>query len=277
MRLDTLAIVGVGLIGGSIGKAAKDRGLAKQIVGIECNAEYARWAVANGLIDSVATEVPDHADLIALCVPSDLVPEWVVKLASHRAPMFDVGSVKQPIVEAIATTQSVPAQFLPCHPIAGSEKSGPRAADGMLFDGCTVVTTSLEQTAADVQQICNEFWRALGGTVTNMSPADHDAALAVTSHLPHLLAFAFMRQVNDQHLPLTGGGFRDFTRIAAASPDLWWRIMQLNRTALSTALNDYGENLAALAKAIEQGDEARGLALICEAVDKRHAVDQRTS
>ena len=275
MNLQTLAIVGVGLIGGSIGKAAKERGIAAQIVGIEANAASAEWALANGLIDRVADVVPEQANLIALCVPSDLVSDWVVKLADHRAPMFDVGSVKGPIVEAIAARQSVPGQFLPCHPISGSEKSGPQAADATLFDGCTLVMTPLEQTTAESQRACTEFWQALGALVVRMSPQDHDAALAATSHLPHLLAFAYMAQVSDEHLPLTGGGFRDFTRIAAANPELWWRIMRLNRGALSEALDDYSQNLAALVAALEQGDEATGLALIRAAARKRQAADQK--
>ena len=275
MNLQTLAIVGVGLIGGSIGKAAKERGIAAQIVGIEANAASAEWALANGLIDRVADVVPEQADLIALCVPSDLVSDWVVKLADHRAPMFDVGSVKGPIVEAIAARQSVPGQFLPCHPISGSEKSGPQAADATLFDGCTLVMTPLEQTTAESLRACTEFWQALGASVVRMSPQDHDTALAATSHLPHLLAFAYMAQVSDEHLPLTGGGFRDFTRIAAANPELWWRIMRLNRGALSEALDDYSQNLAALVAALEQGDEATGLALIRAAARKRQAADQK--
>jgi len=275
VNFQTLAIVGVGLIGGSIGKAAKERGIAAQIVGIEANAASAEWALANGLIDRVADVVPEQADLIALCVPSDLVSDWVVKLADHRAPMFDVGSVKGPIVEAIAARQSVPGQFLPCHPISGSEKSGPQAADATLFDGCTLVMTPLEQTTAESQRACTEFWQALGASVVRMSPQDHDATLAATSHLPHLLAFAYMAQVSDEHLPLTGGGFRDFTRIAAANPELWWRIMRLNRGALSEALDGYSQNLAALVAALEQGDEATGLALIRAAARKRQAADQK--
>ena len=276
MNLQTLAIVGVGLIGGSIGKAAKERGIAAQIVGIEANAASAEWALANGLIDRVTNVVPEQADLIALCVPSDLVSDWVVKLADHPAPIFDVASVKGPIVEAIAARQSVPGQFIPCHPISGSEKSGPQAADATLFDGCTLVITPLEHTTAECQRTCTEFWQALGASsVVRMSPQDHDAALAATSHLPHLLAFAFMAQVSNEHLPLTGGGFRDFTRIAAANPELWWRIMRLNRGALSEALDDYSRNLAALVAALEQGDEATGLALIRAAARKRQAADQK--
>ena len=273
MRLGTLAIVGVGLIGGSIGKAAKQRGLVERIVGVEPNPKSALWAVENGVLDAVAAEVPAEADLIALCVPSDLVAQWVITLADHPATIFDVGSVKSPIINEIELTHTPPPRFVPCHPISGSEKSGPQAADGDLFDGCTVVLTPLANTASAAQQACASFWEALGASLVSMTADEHDAALAVTSHLPHLLAFAFMEQVTDQHLPLTGGGFRDFSRIAAANPDLWWRIMQLNQGALSQALEDYSNNLRALADAIESGDESQGLALIKAAAQKRRAAD----
>ena len=273
MRLGTLAIVGVGLIGGSIGKAAKQRGLVERIVGVEPNPKSALWAVENGVLDAVAAEVPAEADLIALCVPSDLVAQWVITLADHPATIFDVGSVKSPIINELELTHTPPPRFVPCHPISGSEKSGPQAADGDLFDGCTVVLTPLANTASAAQQACASFWEALGASLVSMTADEHDAALAVTSHLPHLLAFAFMEQVTDQHLPLTGGGFRDFSRIAAANPDLWWRIMQLNQDALSQALEDYSNNLRALADAIESGDESQGLALIKAAAQKRRAAD----
>ena len=273
MRLGTLAIVGVGLIGGSIGKAAKQRGLVERIVGVEPDPDSALWAVENRVLDAVAAEVPAEADLIALCVPSDSVAQWVITLADHPATIFDVGSVKSPIIKEIEVTHTPPPRFVPCHPISGSEKSGPQAADGDLFDGCTVVLTPLANTASAAQQACASFWEALGASLVSMTADEHDAALAVTSHLPHLLAFAFMGQVTDQHLPLTGGGFRDFSRIAAANPELWWRIMQLNQGALSQALEDYSNNLRALAAAIESGDESQGLALIEAAAQKRRAAD----
>ena len=124
-------------------KAAKERGIAAQIVGIEANAASAEWALANGLIDRVTNFVPEQADLIALCVPGDLVADWVVKLAGSPSSNSMSASVKGPIVEAIAARQSIPGQFIPCHPISGSEKSGPQAADATLFDSRTVVIMRL--------------------------------------------------------------------------------------------------------------------------------------
>lgn len=277
MKLDTLAIVGVGLIGGSIGKAARERGIARQVVGIETNPRSAQWALDNGLLDKVSPEVPENADLIALCMPSDLVAQWVLRLSDHKATIVDVGSVKGRIVEEIQSVQTVPEQFLPCHPISGSEKSGPQAADSGLFDGCTVVVTPADNSAEISRKTGMEFWQALGANVVSMNHDDHDSALAVTSHLPHLLAFAFMQQVEEKHLPLTGGGFRDFTRIAGANPELWWRIMQLNRPALIEALGDYSKNLNAMADAVARGDEKRGLSLLQAAAAKRHSADSGTN
>ena len=273
-KLGTLAIVGVGLIGGSIGKAVRERGLAYRVVGIEAHAESAQWALDNGLLDAVSDRVPEDADLIALCVPSDLVASWVMDLADHPGLVFDVGSVKGPIIQAIQKHGPVPERFVPCHPISGSEKSGPQAADGSLFEDCTVVFTPLEHTSGVAQHTCADFWQAIGATTMTLGFADHDAALAVTSHLPHLLAFAFMEQVDESHLPLTGGGFRDFTRIAAANPELWWRIMRLNRGALAQALEQYSQNLKALAAAIDTDDEVQGMALIRAAAAKRQAADK---
>ncbi len=273
-QFGTVAVVGVGLIGGSIGKAIKERGLAQRVVGIEPDAQSAQWAIDHDVVDAVVEQVPDDADLIALCVPSDLVASWVMALADHPGILFDVGSVKGPIIEAIQAQASVPSRFVPCHPISGSEKSGPQAADAALFDGCTVVLTPLANTAQQAQQTCTNFWQALGATTRTLDYGDHDTALAVTSHLPHLLAFAFMAQVEESHLPLTGGGFRDFTRIAAANPELWWRIMRLNRGALADALTEYSANLQSLAKAVDDDDQEQGLALIRAAAAKRLAADQ---
>jgi len=273
-KLGTLAIVGVGLIGGSIGKAVKERDLAHRVVGIEADAQSAQWAVENGLLDAVSDRVPEDADLVALCVPSDAVASWVIDLADHAGVLFDVGSVKGPIIESVQERGAVPERFVPCHPISGSEKSGPQAADGALFNDCTVVFTPLDNTSDAAQQACAYFWQALGATTLQLGFAEHDAALAVTSHLPHLLAFAFMEQVEEPHLALTGGGFRDFTRIAAANPELWWRIMRLNRRALAGALEQYSDNLQTLAAAIETDNEVQGMALIRAAAAKRQAADK---
>ena len=271
MALRDLVVVGVGLIGGSIAAAARTKGLAQSITGIEPNAESAAFALEQGLVDTVVTEVPADADLIALCVPSDLVAEWVLKLADHGATVIDVGSVKAPIVEAVLAGKSTVGNFVPCHPISGSEKSGPTAADAALFDGCAVVLTPTPQTDDAKLAKAEDFWRQLDARVHVMPAADHDQALAVTSHLPHLLAFAFMQQVNDDHIPLTGGGFRDFTRIAAADEILWWRILRLNKEPVLRSAQQFIDDLQQLMDAIEQNDSERGLASLHRASAKKRS------
>ena len=269
MALRNLVVVGVGLIGGSIAAAVRTKGLAQTIIGIEPNAQSAAYALDQGLVDAVVSEVPADADLIALCVPSDLVAEWVLQLAEHDATVIDVGSVKAPIVEAVQAANPALSNFVPCHPISGSEKSGPTAANPALFDGCAVVLTPMPQTDNAKLAKAEDFWRQLDARVHVMPAADHDQALAVTSHLPHLLAFAFMQQVNDDHMPLTGGGFRDFTRIAAANEELWWRILRLNKEPVLTSAQRFIDDFQQLIDSIEQNDTERGLASLRRATEKK--------
>jgi prephenate dehydrogenase len=264
-----IAIVGVGLIGGSLALALRERQVAEHIVGIESNAVSAQWALEHGLVNEIVDQVPDDANLIALCVPSDLVGGWVIQLATHSAAIFDVGSVKGSIVKAVAKLIDLPANFVPCHPISGSEKSGPEFAHAKLFEECTVVLTPVENTSPEAVLAVQECWQSLGAKIAQLSPLEHDRGLAVTSHLPHLLAFAFMQQVQDPLQPLTGGGFRDFTRIAGANPELWWRIFQLNKDEVLFALDAFSADLQLLAKSIKENDAKSGTLLIANAAEKR--------
>lgn len=269
MTIRNLVVVGIGLIGGSLAAAVRSKGIAQNIVGIEPNADSASYALQNKLVDAIVTVVPADADLIALCVPSDLVAEWALKLASHKATVIDVGSVKAPIVDAVTAAATAVANFVPCHPISGSEKSGPSAADSQLFDDCVVVLTPMPDGQAETLAHAQEFWRQLGARTLVMSAASHDQALAVTSHLPHLLAFAFMQQVTEEQLPLTGGGFRDFTRIAGADAQLWWRILRLNQQPVLDSAKKFVDDLQQLIEFIEQNDSEQGLARLRIATHKR--------
>ena len=271
MAIRNLVIVGVGLIGGSLAAAARAKGLAERIIGVEPNSQSASYALAQGLVDEIVEKVPSDADLCALCVPSDRIAEWALKLADYAATVIDVGSVKGPIVEAVQAAPATVTNFVPCHPISGSEKSGPSAADAQLFDGCAVVLTPLPEGDAQKQTQVQAFWQQLGTQVYVMSPADHDQALAVTSHLPHLLAFAFMQQITDVHTPLTGGGVRDFTRIAGADPDLWWRILRLNKRSVIDSAEQFVGDLQQIIEAIERNDSAQGLAQLRHAAEKKAA------
>ena len=250
-----LAVVGTGLIGASFAKAVRSRELCSEIVGLDAKADNAEAALRLGLIDLVADEVPGDAAAVLLAVPADDVADWVRRLADHPGVLFDAGSVKAPIIGSLrAQSGGLPPRYVPCHPIAGSERSGPEAADGELFAGREAVLTPEPETdPAAVDQV-RALWRGVGADVQLMSAADHDQILAVTSHLPHLLAFAYLEQVEAGHLPHTGAGFDDFTRIGAAAPDLWAGILRLNRAPLIQALAAFKDSLGRFERALANGD-----------------------
>ena len=250
-----LAVVGTGLIGASFAKAARSRGLSNEVTGLDADAENAATALRLGLIDRVADEVPRDAEAVLLAVPVGGIADWVRRLADHPGVLFDAGSVKAPIIESLkARDGALPPRYVPCHPIAGSERSGPQAADGELFAGReTVLTPEPETDPAAIDQV-ESLWRGVGADVQRMSAADHDRILAVTSHLPHLLAFAYLEQVEAGHLPHTGGGFEDFTRIGSAAPGLWADILRLNREPLSEALAAFRHSLGRMERALAADD-----------------------
>jgi prephenate dehydrogenase len=271
--LKKVVIVGVGLIGGSLGAAWRAASFATRIVGVETNPAAAAQALQLGLVDEISDTVPTDAQLIAICTPSDLVAEQVEMLASLRVPMFDVGSVKAPIIEALLSSGGVSPFFVPSHPIAGSDRSGPDAAHAELFAGATTVLTPLVSTDNKALQLVESAWLACGSEVTRLAPQAHDEMLAVTSHLPHLLAYVFMQQVDPQQLKYSGGGFRDFTRIAAANPELWWRILCMNRDQVLDAADQFTTHLQSFTAALRNNDEVAGLAALREAAQRRNQLD----
>ncbi|XOV82927.1 MAG: prephenate dehydrogenase [bacterium] len=277
LPLHKVAIVGVGLIGGSLAAAWRAGGFARTIVGVETNADAAQLALQRGLVDEISESVAADVQLVAICTPSDLVAAHVLALADLQIPMFDVGSVKTPIVEALLAKGDVPPFFVPSHPVAGSDRSGPESADAQLFAGATTVLTPLVSTDGHALQLVELAWQACGSEVTRLSPQTHDAMLAVTSHLPHLLAYVFMQQVESDQLAFSGGGFRDFTRIAAANPELWWRILCMNRQQVLQAAEQFQMNLQALTEALADNDDATGLAALRHAAQLRSQLDEELS
>ena len=254
-----LAIVGTGLIGASFAKATRSRGLSNDIVGLDANADNAAAALRLGLIDRVAAAVPQDAAAVLLAVPVHGVADWVRRLADHPGTLFDAGSVKAPIIDSLRGHGcGLPPRYVPCHPIAGSERSGPEAADGDLFVGRETVLTPEPETDPEALDLVESLWRGVGADVQRMTAADHDRILAVTSHLPHLLAFAYLEQVEAGHLPHTGGGFDDFTRIGSAAPALWADILRLNRRPLTEALAVFKQSLERFERALA-ADDAQAL------------------
>jgi prephenate dehydrogenase len=269
-----LLVIGVGLVGGSFALGARRRRLFDSVVGIEPDVQRARQALALGLVDAIAETVPDSADAILVAGPGNTIAPWVVQLQSHRGIVFDVGSVKAPVIDAVrACCGSLPARYVPCHPIAGKEKSGPAAADGDLFLDQEVILTPQPETEPAACRTVTTWWEALGARVSRLEADVHDEIYAVTSHLPHLIAFAYLQQVTDQHLGHTGGGFRDFSRIGGADPDMWVPIFESNRHALLPALDRLQQDLAEVRRMVEGGDSEGLKRFIARARNRRGSFD----
>jgi cyclohexadieny/prephenate dehydrogenase len=243
MRISQLAIVGVGLLGGSIAWAARRRGVAERIVGVDRRAEALGRSLADGMLDEASADLgaaAAGADLIVFCTPVDCIAEQVVEAARHCRSgtlLTDVGSTKAAIVREVRGRLPSGVTFVGSHPLAGSEKHGPEHASAHLFEGRLVVVTPDADAPDDALSAIEKFWSALGANVRVMDADEHDRALALTSHLPHLLSSALAGILPSELQSLTATGFRDTTRLAAGQPSLWSAIFLANRTHLLDALD----------------------------------------
>jgi prephenate dehydrogenase len=257
LRLGTLTIVGVGLIGGAIGLAAKKRGLARHIRGVGRDAARLDTARRLGAIDEadvdLARAVAD-ADCVVFCTPVNRIAEQVAVAARacpSQAILTDAGSTKQAIVDAIASDR-----FVGAHPLAGSEKKGVEHAHADLFVGRWTILTPTPRTSPDALDRVRAFWESLGARLRLMTPADHDRALALTSHLPQLLAAALAGLLPDELRDLAATGFRDTTRIAGGDVEVWTPIFQHNRLAVLDALSKLEQRLQQFRLALTMDDVA---------------------
>jgi prephenate dehydrogenase len=269
-----LVVIGVGLIGGSFALALRKAGVVRQITGVGRSRENMRRALALGEVDEIASDIESalkDAELVFLAVPVGQTGEIMAQISAYLAPstiVTDAGSTKQDVVAA-ARSHLAPylKNFVPGHPVAGAEKSGAGAANADLFRGKNVVLTPLEETSRESTQKVTELWEACGARVSQMSANRHDEILAAVSHLPHVLAFALMNHVasvggddaNDMTqdndlLRFAGSGFRDSTRIAGSSPEMWRDICLGNREALLSQIDAYQKELTAVREILAQGD-----------------------
>jgi prephenate dehydrogenase len=278
MRIHTLTIVGVGLIGGSIGLAARRRGLAQRILGAgrqQASLDQALrvGAIHEGTLDPIAAV--RQAQVAVFCTPVDRIAEQVLEAAPQCAPgtlLTDAGSAKGAIIAAVEKRLTDGVHFVGSHPLAGSEKRGPEYADADLFQDRLTVVTPTPRTDAAALERTTAFWRALGSWVTVMSPEEHDQALAVTSHLPHLAAAALAGILPAALHELTATGFRDTTRIAAGDPAIWTGIFLQNRAAVLEALETLQGRLAEFKQALLTNDRAALDALLAQAKRTRDAL-----
>jgi prephenate dehydrogenase len=278
MKLKTLTIVGVGLIGGSIGLAARARGLAQTILGAGRRQASLDQARALGVVDEGCLDVAlavRRADLAVFCTPVDQIAEQVLAAApgcTRGTLLSDAGSTKAAIVRDVEGRLPDGVAFIGGHPLAGSEKHGPEHADANLFQDRVTVLTRTERTDPHALERIAVFWRALGARVKVMTPEDHDRALALTSHLPHLLAAALAGLLPPELHDLTATGFRDTTRIAAGEPSLWTGIFAQNRAAVLDALGRLQGRLDVLSQALAAEDPSALAALLAQAKRARDAL-----
>ena len=257
-----LAVLGLGLLGGSVAAAARERGLAREVVGAGRRRAPLERALDAGLVDSICSpaEAVAGADFVILGTPVGSMNQVVSDVASGLEPgclVTDVGSVKGSVIETIPGLLPAGVEFVGSHPMAGSHLRGPDHARADLFEGATCVVTPREgQSVAAIERVeC--FWRDVGARVERRTPEAHDEEVAWVSHLPHLVAFAFAESLTaapDRVGRLAGGGFRDFTRIAQSDAELWGEILSLNGKALAGPLTHFSESLAKIARALEEGD-----------------------
>ncbi len=252
----TVAIVGVGLIGGSIAAALKSRQHRGRVVGVGRNAERLQSAVSVKLIDEYVTDLRQvRADLTILCTPVDHIVSNARKIAannSQTAIFTDAGSVKEQICTDLSA--ELPGRFVGSHPLAGSEKRGFEYADAELFVDRLCVITPTKTTPENRTEFIEQFWRSIGMRTLRMSPAEHDAALAQTSHLPHLVASVLAGCLPSEWLKLTSTGFADTTRIAAGDADLWTAILLQNRAHVLAACERFESTWREFRNAIETTD-----------------------
>jgi cyclohexadieny/prephenate dehydrogenase len=262
-----IALIGIGLIGSSVAHAARRGNLASHIAGYAPSADELERARKVGFADSLHLSLADavrDADLVVLAAPVGAFGEIAKAMAAHLKPgaiVSDVGSVKTAVVRDVGPHIPAGVHLVPAHPIAGTEQSGPEAGFAELFDGRWCILTP--PPGADVQAIesMKAFWRGLGSEVEIMEPKHHDLVLAITSHVPHLIAYNIVGTAADletvtegEVIKYSAGGFRDFTRIAASDPTMWRDVFLNNREAVLEMLGRFNEDLSALQRAIRWGD-----------------------
>ena len=265
--MERIAIIGLGLIGSSIAHATRRRARAKKVVGFDASADVRARAAKLGFCDAIADDIAaavKDAELVILCAPVGAYKTIAQQIAPHLAPgaiLSDVGSVKGAVVRDVGPHVPQGVHFIPAHPIAGTEYSGPEAGFSSLFDGRWAILTPVAGSDEAAVAKLRAFWQGLGSQVDVMDAGHHDLVLAITSHLPHLIAYNIVGTAHDleqvtegEVIKYSAGGFRDFTRIAASDPTMWRDVFLNNREAVLEMLGRFNEDLSQLTRAIRNGD-----------------------
>ncbi|WP_142849352.1 prephenate/arogenate dehydrogenase family protein [Telmatospirillum sp. J64-1] len=286
---DKVAFIGIGLIGSSLARALRQEGLAGRLATYDHSAEARAKALELGVVDEAPADLGEavrDADLVMVCVPIGACADLGPALAPHLKPgaiVSDVGSVKQAVIRDLGPVIPDGVFFVPGHPIAGTEHSGPEAGFAELFQGRWCIITPPTGTNEEAVEKVAEMWRRVGSMVEIMDPHHHDKVLAITSHLPHLIAYTIVgtatgleESLQQEVIKFSASGFRDFTRIAASDPVMWRDIFLNNREAVLEMLQRFSEDLTALQRAIRwgEGDTLQDLFTRTRAV-RRGIVDAR--
>lgn len=278
-QFDTVAIVGLGLIGGSFAMDVRRLGLAKRILGYDNNSEYRAEITSRNLVDYLA-DAPDEklaeAQLVVFAVPVKAFAEVLSNIRPHLSTsviLTDTGSVKSPLLKLMRTPIYSGISFVGGHPIAGSENFGPRAARGNLFAGKRCILTPETDTDRDVVRTVCEMWESMGSMVSEMDAEDHDQMFASVSHLPHLLAYASIQAIADSSTPEalshSGAGLKDFSRIASSSPEMWADIFLENQENLLSRMNTFKDVVVKIEDAIKRNDKKKLIELLAKAKTER--------
>lgn len=289
VRVDKVVVVGVGLIGGSFALALKQAGAVGEVVGVGRTQANLDEALARGIVDRACTLEGEwldelrHAEFVLFATPVAQLPDLFAASARYVGPatvLSDAGSTKQDVIAAArARLASTFPQFVPAHPIAGTEHTGAKAAFATLFRERNVVLTPTGETQPDAVRRVRELWQLTGATVRELDAAQHDRIFAAVSHLPHVLAFALVEELArrpdaESFFAYAASGFRDFTRIAASSPEMWRDISLANREALLAELLAFRGELDAIARLIQANDGAALHAIFSRASAARRAWGQ---
>jgi prephenate dehydrogenase len=267
-KIDRLAIIGVGLIGGSLARALREAGAVGSVVGIGRSQSNLEDALSLGICDEITQDVlkgVKGADMVFISVPVCAIPAVVAEIAPALTPgciVTDGGSVKAAIVRECEALMPAGCHFVGGHPIAGTEHSGAASSFATLYRGKRCILTPTERTNTAALETVARLWRLTGAEVCSMEPGHHDRIFAEISHLPHVVAYALVHAVGtadvegENVLSYTAGGFRDFTRIASSDPVMWRDIALMNREALLASIDGFSASLAELRRRIDSGDQA---------------------
>lgn len=275
-----VTIVGVGLMGGSLGMAIKKHNIAREVVGISQKNSPLSHALKNNVIDHVAADLKSavqNADLVILATPVKTIINILSTIGPHlrrHCIVTDVGSTKASIVEAAQKFLPPHVLFVGSHPLAGSEKKGSAYATADLFEGAMCIMTPVEHTNRLAKEKVKHFWMNIGCTVKMLPPEEHDKIVAYISHLPHLVAYGLMGAVPPEYLEYAAQGFKDTTRVASSSPQMWNDICMVNKKNIVKSLDELVKNLAAYRKAIIAKDETGLMDHFIKAKAKRDSFEK---